>query len=136
MVSIKGGKAPGVYACRELVVSYAAWISPAIHLKVLQVFLAVATPTPPRALPPCPQPAYMRQPWFVVLELHAQQMTHCALARALGIHESTLCQVLRGTGKYGAGTASTTRIEGRVLRTFCHSRRVRRTPLPRQLSLI
>lgn len=83
-----------------------------------------------------PQPAYMREPWFVVLEQQARQMTHRALARALGIHESTLCQVLRGTGKYGAGTAATTRIESQVLRTFCHARRVRRTPLPRQLNLI
>lgn len=38
------GRNGGTYACREIIVDYAAWISPAFHLKVLRVFLATARP--------------------------------------------------------------------------------------------
>lgn len=44
LVTQQGGTDPGTYACRELVIDYAAWISPAFNLKVLQVFLAAAQP--------------------------------------------------------------------------------------------
>ncbi|QXW17283.1 KilA-N domain-containing protein [Comamonas aquatica] len=45
----KEGRTGGTYACRELVIAYAAWINPAFHLKVLRAFLDNATPAPTAA---------------------------------------------------------------------------------------
>ena len=47
--AVHGGPNRGTYACRELVVAYAAWISPAFHLKVLRVFLDTQAPQPSAA---------------------------------------------------------------------------------------
>lgn len=38
---IRGGNFQGTYACKELVIAYAMWISPKFHLIVLRAFLAM-----------------------------------------------------------------------------------------------
>jgi len=44
------GKDQGTYACKELVIAYAAWINPAFQLKVIRVFLGTVA-APQQALP-------------------------------------------------------------------------------------
>lgn len=39
--TVRGGTNPSTYACEELVLAYAMWISPKFHLVVLRAFLAM-----------------------------------------------------------------------------------------------
>lgn len=54
-IKTERGKHGGTYACKELVIAYAAWISPAFHLKVIRVFLGATRP----ALPAPSRPVYI-----------------------------------------------------------------------------
>lgn len=73
--------------------------------------------TPEQMTTPAP---YMAEPWFALLQqrLQAASATQSAVARQLGISDGALSQVLRATGAYGTGAASTERIADRVIHTF------------------
>jgi transcriptional regulator with XRE-family HTH domain len=64
--------------------------------------------------------AYQREPWFSMLLDRAQApgAVRAHIARQLGISPAALSQVLNGSGAYGSGAASTSRIADRVQRTF------------------
>ena len=52
---IRGGNFQGTYACEELVIAYAMWISPQFHLVVLRAFLAMHRNQPQRLALPEPE---------------------------------------------------------------------------------
>lgn len=61
---------------------------------------------------------YMSLPWFALLRERCNSSDQTKVARALGVSRSAVCQILNGSGRYGAGTVSTDRIADRVVRTF------------------
>lgn len=66
------GRNGGTYACRELVIAYAAWISAAFHLRVIRVFLDASAPPVPAA--PAALPGARPQPGFVFLNPQEQRL--------------------------------------------------------------
>ena len=55
---IRGGNFQGTYACEELVIAYAMWISPQFHLVVLRAFLAMHRNQPQQLALPEPEKKY------------------------------------------------------------------------------
>ncbi|AOF54482.1 hypothetical protein BKG91_11755 [Rodentibacter caecimuris] len=59
--TVRGGKNPSTYACEELVLAYATWISPKFHLVVLRAFLAMHRNEPKQIALPEPPKMYQRE---------------------------------------------------------------------------
>lgn len=99
------GKQQGTYACRELVIAYAAWISAAFHLKVIRVFLDASQPS--ATITPAQQ-QHLKELVDLVVESGKQKShaeTWARLHRKFGIPRYTelpavefdaACQYLRG----------------------------------------
>ncbi|NBH76236.1 KilA-N domain-containing protein [Rodentibacter pneumotropicus] len=76
--SIRGGLNAGVWACEELVLAYATWISPKFHLIVLRAFLAMHRNEPKQLA--LPEPDY-----------HFDNITQSEEALALFIKMYSFC---------------------------------------------
>ncbi|MDA3979011.1 KilA-N domain-containing protein [Gallibacterium sp. AGMB14963] len=79
--TVRGGRNPSTYACKELVIAYAAWISPAFHLVVLRAFLnQIESKQKQIALPEPQKPKTIEIDTDVLDAL----LTYCKLAKQHG----------------------------------------------------
>lgn len=79
--SINGGANRGTYACEELILNYAMWISPKFHLIVLRAFLAMQRNQPQQLALPEPEKKFTVE--FTEYEL--QQLTWLWFAFKRGV---------------------------------------------------
>ena len=81
---VKGGRNPelqGTWACEELVLSYAMWISPKFHLIVLRAFLAMQRNQPQQLALPEPEKKFT----FEFTEYELQQLAWLWFAFKRGV---------------------------------------------------
>lgn len=62
--------------------------------------------------------AYMREPWFDLLSQACKRESRHAVALRLGLSDSVISQVMNGSGLYGSGKASTSKVADRVTHKF------------------
>lgn len=96
------GTQGGTYACEELVLSYAMWISPKFHLVVLRAFLAMHRKQPQQLALPEPEKKFT----FEFTEYELQELVWAWFALLRG---TELCEVLHPSlkqiGSYYAAPA-------------------------------
>ena len=85
--TLRGRNIQGTWACEELVLSYAMWISPKFHLIVLRAFLAMHRNQPKQLALPEPEKKFTRE--FTEHDLQQLAWLWFALLRG-----TELCQVL------------------------------------------
>ena len=79
---IRGGNFQGTYACEELVIAYAMWISPQFHLVVLRAFLAMHRNQPQQLVLPEPEKKFTFE--FTEYELQELAWLWFAFKRGVG----------------------------------------------------
>ena len=79
---IRGGNFQGTYACEELVIAYAMWISPQFHLVVLRAFMAMHRNQPQQLALPQPEKKFSFE--FTEYELQELAWLWFAFKRGVG----------------------------------------------------
>ena len=80
--TVRGGKNPSTYACEELMLAYAMWISPKFHLVVLRAFLAMHRKQPQQLALPEPEKKFSFE--FTEYELQELAWLWFAFKRGIG----------------------------------------------------
>ena len=80
--TVRGGKNPSTYACEELMLAYAMWISPKFHLVVLRAFLAMHRNQPQQLALPEPEKKFTFE--FTEYELQELAWLWFAFKRGVG----------------------------------------------------